>query len=160
MADTVVLVRHGKAESGGTLLPDSARRLTEKGAALLRSWYPDAFEQLLDGEHGAEGISIWASPAVRTMETAAIVCEVLDIPVSSIERADELYYQDTDAILGAICNDTSSILIVVGQNPSSEEAASELTGRVREMAKGEALCLDMAVRSDGKPTVLWDVRPR
>ena len=146
MADTVVLVRHGKAESGGTLLPDTARRLTEKGAALLRSWYPDAFEQLLDGEHGAEGISIWASPAVRTMETAAIVCEVLDIPVSSIERADELYYQDTDAILGAICNDTSRILIVVGHNPSIEEAASELTGRVREMAKGD--------------TVLWDVRPR
>ena len=160
MADTVVLVRHGKAESGGRLLPDAARKLTEKGKKLLREAYPSAFEQLLDEEHGSEGISIWASPADRTMETAAIICEALGIPENAIERADELYSQNTAAILNAILADTSRILIVVGHIPSMEDVASSLTGRLLDMAKGEALCLDMASRRDGAAPILWDVVPR
>lgn len=158
MPGKVVLVRHGQAQARGAV-PDHARELTATGRALLRKAYPEPFGTLLTDGASADDVSVWASAATRAEQTAEVICDVVGIRHGRMSKLGMLTTQDEDAILDAVRRDNSKVLVVVGHSPSLDSVASALSGRLRILTQGEALCLDMtAGRGNGSP-VMWDCRP-
>ena len=72
MVRTVVLVRHGKAESAQKGREDASRPLTAAGLRAIKATYPKTFGLLEDAD-----INIWTSPYTRAFQTAEVVSEVL-----------------------------------------------------------------------------------
>ena len=155
MAKKIVLVRHGQAEPARPMTGDAGRKLTLGGRQMLERAYPEAFSQF-----GADGapVEIWTSSSARTRQTAAVIAGVLGISEDDIFLSGPLTKRDarrtTEELLA--CGHT---VIAVGHHPSIDDVASELTGRMRTMARGEALCLD-ARGGRRRMRVLWDCTPR
>lgn len=158
MADKVILVRHGIAEMRTSIVSDDQRKLTARGKELLLEHYPTVFPSLLEGA-SADSISIMASSAVRTMQTAEIICDVLGVPRSRIFKSHALTVQDEYRAEDEI-RAMEGTVIAVGHSPSLDELASRMSGRMRMMMRGEALCLDMTKNRGRTGTVEWDCRPR
>lgn len=99
-----------------------------------RSILPDGEEQTANvaQKMTAAGIApdaVWASPALRTMQTAEIVVKQL-CPTIEIEIVRPLYsddeYQVADLI--ELCPDTVNCLLIVGHNPLVSRLVSRLSG--------------------------------
>lgn len=151
MPKTIVLVRHGKAESRSILVPDFERKLTAKGRMLLERTYPELFADIARGQ---DPITVLSSGAVRTIETAEVVCEALGVSADDIVVLNDLTNQDEEGIIGEL-RKRDGVVVAVGHSPSIDEVASILTGRMRSMLKGEALALD-AMSSPTRMPVLFD----
>ena len=156
MADKVVLVRHGIAEDRFGLVPDSKRQLTGWGREILEREYPKVFPSLTEG-YAVESIVVLASATERTVQTAEVICDILGKPRESIRQSMALTRQDIDTISDEI-RETDGTVIAVGHSPSIDEVASRMSGRMRLMLRGEALCIDMT--GGGRATVMWDMCPR
>lgn len=158
LADRVVLVRHGMAELISATGTDDGRCLTGRGRAALIKGYPQFFPSLMEGDD-VPSVKVMASSAVRTRQTAEVICDVLGLPSDGIEISRALTAQDDAAIEDEIRQEEGTV-VAVGHSPSMDEVASRMSGRMRTMLRGEALCLDMAGGRNGRGTVLWDCRPR
>jgi phosphohistidine phosphatase len=155
MTKRIVLVRHGQAEPARPMTGDAGRRLTPRGRQMLERAYPEAFAQLAaDGDP----IEIWASSSARTRQTAGMVASALGISEDDVFLSASLTRQDASRVAEELlaCEHT---VVAVGHEPSIGAVASELSGRMRILARGEALCLDAS--GGRRPMdVLWDCVPR
>lgn len=157
MLSKVILIRHGIAQSIWVAGSDDARELTHAGRESLLAAYP---EFLADGSIDPSDVTILASRATRTRQTAGIVAQILGVPEDSVVIASSLSHNASpQPILQDILACDSGTVIAVGHNPSIEDAASCLQGRMRGMSCGEAVCYDVTGRRD-RASVLWDCRPR
>ncbi len=117
----LLLLRHGKAESGSHEVNDHERRLTRHGRAAAAEMGRRI------GEQARVPSVILASDSRRTRETTAAVLE--EIPAGAIELffLPELYLADARAIL-EICDAYASNvarIMVVGHNPGLEVIAAK-----------------------------------
>lgn len=154
-ARTVILVRHGKAQSRDLGLPDVERTLTKAGTQALRAWLPKsaklARELLAEGraevrsgarvglDEGAVPAEVWVSPTERTRQTAAEVVRAYakdgmhDVPVIEHEC---LLRQDFAAFCAELAETSAPCVIAVGHNPFIEDALACLCGVRIECATG------------------------
>lgn len=142
MISKLVLVRHGKAQEQEASLPDAQRQLTAAGLASIEARYPITFGLLADD---ATGVRVWSSPALRAMQTAEVVAEVMG--VSSVETRQSLFSGDIDAFLDELSEEQGTI-IAVGHNPFMAELYERLTGASQELKPGAAASIDMRVVDD------------
>lgn len=115
------ILRHGRAEEGGTGRSDADRRLTQKGRheiAGVAGW-------MVEEEISFDLIA--ASPLVRAQETAAIVADALGIPERLMTWKQLVPGGDADTVCREVdrYNDAGAIL-VVGHQP----LLSSLVGRI------------------------------
>lgn len=155
MPKKVILVRHGQAEDRSSLVPDGQRRLTTEGLEAIERAYSAYF---CDVAGQGEEVTVLASAALRTMQTARVVCRVLGVDEDDIVNLGALTNQNAEWVINDIFS-RDGVVVAVGHSPSIDEVASELSGRLRMMACGEALCLDAEGRYRRMP-VLWDCTPR
>lgn len=127
MIKKLILVRHGKAcglEPGQSdidrQLTDSARTLLASVDGFMRSFY------LLDA-HSASHATIWSSPAVRALQTAAEIDRALGDD-HEIVRVDSLWEQNEDEFLGQLSATDADCLIVVGHIPFMNRIIERLCG--------------------------------
>ena len=100
MVRTLILVRHGKAEKAPDDSSDLYRELTPDGRHALEIAYPRTFSLLED----YDDVNVWSSPAIRAMQTAQVVANVLGVVLGD-ERAQMSQYMDEiQRDLGALCN--------------------------------------------------------
>ncbi len=145
MVRTLVLVRHGKAEKAPDGSSDLYRELTPDGRHALEIAYPRTFSLLED----YDDINVWSSPAIRAMQTAQVVANVLG--VDGIEVDQTLYDQNVDAILAQIATTPEETVVIVGHVPSLDAIASRLLdaiasrllGMTIRLNKGAALALEL-----------------
>lgn len=137
MVRTLVLVRHGKAEKAPDDSSDLYRELTPDGRHALEIAYPRTFSLLED----YDDVNVWSSPAIRAMQTAQVVANVLG--VDGIEVDQTLYDQNVDAILAQISTTSEDTVVIVGHVPSLDAIASRLLGKDIRLNKGAALALEL-----------------
>lgn len=137
MVRTLVLVRHGKAEKAPDDSPDLYRELTPDGRHALEIAYPRTFSLLED----YDDVNVWSSPAIRAMQTAQVVANVLG--VDGIEVDQTLYDQNVGAIFAQISTTSEDTVVIVGHVPSLDAIASRLLGMTIRLNKGAALALEL-----------------
>jgi phosphohistidine phosphatase len=121
------LLRHGDAEEG---FPDSERKLTAKGEQQARA---------AGAALAALGVNLdacVASPKVRAVETARLVCEHLGIEVKLESR---LAGGSFDA--GSLAAGLGEVLLV-GHDPDFSRAVHDLTGARVQLKKGGLAGID------------------
>ncbi|MBQ9042361.1 MAG: CHAD domain-containing protein [Eggerthellaceae bacterium] len=145
MSDTLILMRHGKAQRPSDDLLDMERKLTEAGKRSLSATLPYSLGLL-----SAKGTSVqvWSSPAARAEQTARIMmkaCKRHGADVASdLVLVDALWSQDVDAFLQMVGSCESDVVVAVGHNPFIEEVTAKLTGSHIDFATGGFAAIDMS----------------
>ena len=149
MAQMLVLIRHGKAQTRSPERGDFERTLTEVGRRALVAWMPKSAE-LLKGEPVVkEGgrLEVWASPSARTLETAAIVADcygsVLKAGKLEVVETPCLWSQDVQEFLGLVRESSADVIIAVGHNPFCDDVAAHVCGSAVAFATGGVACLQL-----------------
>jgi phosphohistidine phosphatase len=119
MADgCVLLVRHGRAEDGGSL-GDKARALTPEGRREFRE-----HAKRLPAKISLSGVV--TSPLVRAVQTAEILAEALGI--ADVRVAKQLSTDaDAESLVG-LAREVGTGWALVGHNPTIAEALALLVG--------------------------------
>lgn len=127
MAKTLVLMRHGKAQTRREGLPDFDRPLTRAGRRTLQATLPPS----LGLWPRKTPCAIWTSPALRTAQTADCLAAALKARgtrVTGIEERTCLLDQDLPSFLRELADADVECVAVVGHNPFIEELCALLTG--------------------------------
>ena len=136
----LLLMRHTKAaaEEGQ---PDHERPLTERGvrdARTMGRWLRD---------HGGAPDVVWCSSALRARQTwSAVASELLSTPDVTEPSYLRSIYQagpgDLLDLLRDVPPEVESVLIL-GHNPTMEQALAGLTGEHRDFPTGAVAALDV-----------------
>lgn len=142
MAKTLLLMRHGKAQARREDLPDFDRRLTRAGKRALQA----TLRLPLERRRRETPCSLWASPAVRTMQTAECLETALKaqgIRTNPIEERACLLDQDPEAFLRELADADDGLIACIGHNPFIEEMLALLTGARLHVAPGGIAAMEI-----------------
>lgn len=137
----LILWRHADAEDG---IPDSERKLTEKGAkqaARMAKWLRARL---------ADDAVVFASPATRTQQTAsALTRDFKTVPALGLAATAE------GVLRAAGWPDTDGTVVIVGHQPTlGETAALLLTGATAPWLFKKGAIVWVARRADAATTQL------
>ena len=159
MVETLVLVRHGKAEPGSPTLPDIERSLTSAGRAALAA--PEGFPTIfarLDGPM-REQAELWVSPALRARQTAEEVAAV--IGARPLIEHESLWEQDGVAFLDELAAADARTVIAVGHIPFMNELLDWLTGEAERFSPGGVAAIRLSPTRSASElggTLLWTAK--
>lgn len=110
---TLTLIRHATANNKQTSQQDSERTLNPLGQLQAKN----IAEQLKQKDFLPE--YLLCSPAKRTLQTATVLCQTLQLSTQLIKTDNTLYSGDVEEILTHIgCLTTPKRLCVIGHNPN------------------------------------------
>ena len=145
----LMILRHGNAEP--MQLDDAARELTERGRAQVAWICAQRHKEL------AAVRAIWASPFVRTQQTAQIVAEHLQLPVitESVLVGDTPPQQVLDALGDADAGEFP--LLLVSHQPLVGSLVNGLcgSGNAHPMGTSSLACLSADVWANGCADLDW-----
>lgn len=139
MVRTLVLVRHGKAQTRSGEQPDDRRTLTKAGRRALAARLPRQLSLLESPKDSA--CQLWTSPAARTRQTADMIAKELVLPAATVHTS--LLEQDIPTFLDEVAKSPVPSLIVVGHNPFIEDVVKRLGGRRLQFLPGAAAALTL-----------------
>ena len=154
MVKTLVLVSHGDAEGKGPA-GDIGRRLSDEGRSALEAAYPAAFKPLRD----ATSLALWASPAIRAMQTAAVIADALGLGEGDIDVRDSLYEQDQEEFFAELAQASEEVIVAVGHVPFMRHVAHDLVGPGGGFSKGEVRAIGFEGDGLTGGRLLWSVEP-
>lgn len=118
---TLIILRHGKAETGTATQDDHARRLTPRGqeAAGLMGTYL--------AQQGYRPDKVLCSTAARTSETFAAAQKAYGQPLN-VEYSRKIYHASAEELLKHISDTPENVntLLLVGHNPGLHQLALSL----------------------------------
>lgn len=122
---TLYLVRHAKSSWADSTLADHQRPLNKRG---LRD-APMMGRRLAEKKLRLDGL--WASPALRAVETAHLLAAALKFPKKDIQIHERLYTGLMDELLIEIrsCPEAWKSLLLVSHNPALAECVDYLIER-------------------------------
>src|SRR6185369_15085974 len=117
----LTLLRHAKAETGGSSQDDKARGLTERGVKATE--YIGKYLV----EKGIVPDKVLCSSAIRTTETLVKIERAMNRPLS-VEYMDKLYLASAGEMLNVIAGVSDEVkhLMIVGHNPGLHELCIKL----------------------------------
>jgi len=121
----LLLVRHAKSSWKDSALSDFDRPLNKRGKR-------DApFMGKLLKKNGIKPELVIASPALRALETAEIICREMDFPKEKLIYNKKLYAAGDDEILAVInlVNDSTDTLMIFSHNPGLTDLANMLSDK-------------------------------
>ena len=120
----LTLLRHAHAAPAGTGMSDFDRPLSARGEEQLS----DTGRQLRLLPTAPDVLLV--SAALRTTQTAALVCDALDIAAEQVDHQRDLYLATSAALLRRIRQtaDTVRHVLVVGHNPGISDLIDQLHG--------------------------------
>jgi phosphohistidine phosphatase len=146
----LVLFRHAKAEKGTAQHADCDRQLTVKGQR--KAWAAaGGLRRLL---RTAAGVQVWASPALRSRQTANILAQALgDVPV---QEHPGIYSGDLPDLAEQWRQASDGhVLVIVGHEPHLSDWARQLAGVVLPFKKCSAACFAVRCEGDLSVTFRW-----
>ncbi|MFC5624420.1 SixA phosphatase family protein [Algoriphagus winogradskyi] len=122
----IILIRHGKSDWNNPNLTDHDRPLALRGLNDV----PEMSLRLK--EKGIFPDLILSSTALRAMQTAEIVAEVLHIPKASLAFEKNLYHASYGMILKSIQrqDDSNELIFIVGHNPGMNDFIEFMGGNL------------------------------
>lgn len=142
----VVLVRHGKAESGEEG-DDHGRRLTSRGESDSLDagrWLAGQVDRV---DH------VWVSSATRARQTWEAIHRSLPA-AADVVVARDLYLAGPREVVEHVVSSDLPVQVVVGHNPALEQALMALTGDLRGMRPGSAAVVAVTA-GGGRLVELW-----
>jgi len=129
MSKSLYLLRHAKAITGGILVSDLDRSLSERGVKDVNK----LSHRLAKKEFSLDLILM--SPSVRTITTGQIIANGLRTPHSHLVVNENLYAAEPMTLLKIISSVSKKIdkLMIVGHNPGLMNLASSLAGEPLSM---------------------------
>ncbi len=159
MSDTLILMRHGKAQRPSDDMLDMERKLTEAGKRSLSATLLYSLG-LLSGK--GTSVQVWSSPAARAEQTARIMmkaCKRHGADVASdLVLVDALWSQDADAFLQMVESCESDVVVAVGHNPFIEDVTAKLTGSHIDFATGGFAAIDLSKETTTEGSVSYPGR--
>lgn len=147
----LLILRHGEAEP--MLADDAGRELTERGRAQVAWICKQRATEL------ARVRSIWASPFVRTQQTAGIVADHLALPVTT----EPLLIGDTSPqrVVDALQQAGDFPLLLVSHQPLVGSLLNGLcgSGNAHPMGTASLACLEADVWASGCAELNWLQHP-
>ena len=144
-------VRHGIAED--LAASDFDRALTKRGRRRV------ATSARVMKRLGLEPIRIFSSPRLRALQTAEIIAEALETPVTISEAVNFGFdLGDLRRLTRNLSADDE--VMFVGHNPDMSLLVSELTGVDVSMKKGGLARIDLLGRSVDEGELLWLIAPK
>ncbi|WP_158826387.1 SixA phosphatase family protein [Mucilaginibacter lacusdianchii] len=153
----LLLIRHADAVAyadGGDFyrpLSETGKKAAAKTAAFLPTQH--LIPQL-----------IICSPAVRTVSTAQIITQSLNLPVA--KTIDKIYDADDKTLLSIVneINNEFNFIALIGHNPGISYLSCNLSSEVREVPPGTAIVLnfdteDWACVSNGLGYIVYYFAP-
>lgn len=140
----LALVRHAKAEHGEDRA-DHDRRLTDRGHRTAR----EAGAWLAATMPAPE--RAWVSSAVRAAQTWDGLAE--HVRAGQVRRDRALYLASARDVVDEVTRADVRTMVVVGHNPTMEQALAALTGQLRGMRPGAVALVDLGQR---RLVELWD----
>jgi phosphohistidine phosphatase len=141
----LTLVRHAHAKVQAAAVTDFERPLSRRGRAEAKA---TALRLL---EEAAVPQLLLVSPARRTLQTAQILAQELQIPERQVRQNEVLYLAAPDAIMKVIQSTGPRIehLMIIGHNPGISALANALAPQAHlgEFATAEACTMDLNVRA-------------
>jgi phosphohistidine phosphatase len=124
MSKSLFLLRHAKAVTGGLMIQDIDRPLSDKGIRDANKLANKLVKKSISFD------LILLSPAVRTITTAQIISNGLRSSHSHLVTNDDLYGAETMMLLKIISSVSKKIdaLMIVGHNPGLMNLASFMAG--------------------------------
>ena len=121
----LLLLRHGKSD-WNTDTTDFYRPLNKRGKRDVQRMGEWLDEQKLPTD------LIISSPAIRALTTAEIVCEVMGLPVHSIQTEKRIYEASLSDLRQILLHIPDSIqrLLLIGHNPGFESLLSYLVPNI------------------------------
>ncbi len=155
----VILVRHGEAENGGGLNPDSGRSLTQKGSADI-----EKIGRFIRASH-LKVTQVFHSPYLRTRLTAEILSNEIGFegePISSSELSAGATCNDFLTCLASFSN--SDTILLVGHNPDITQFAAKLLGNHQfseniVFQPGSSMAINVAREKFDQGQILWAISP-
>lgn len=150
MVKTLVLVRHGKAQSHSKGLEDAVRTLTPAGLRAIKATYAKTFS-LLD----KDDVHLWSSPYLRAFQTAQVIADLIED--GNIEGHYSLTRYTCDEFLDELVHTEDRTVIAVGHNPFMEELLFRLLGFRMSFEKGSVAAIRLNMPEDGAPITPEDL---
>lgn len=144
-------VRHGIAED--LAASDFDRALTKRGRRRV------ATSARVIKRLGIEPVRIFSSPRLRSRQTAEIIAEALDLPVT-ISEAVNFGFDLGDLRRLARNFDADDEVMFVGHNPDMSLLVGELTGVDVSMKKGGLARIDVVGRTVDEGELVWLIAPK
>ena len=123
-AKTLFLLRHDMAITGGLLVPDQDRPLSERGLKDANKLGTKLHKKEIHLD------LIVTSPAVRAITTAQIIANKLDMKHTNFLIDPMVYGAEISALLELISGVAKryDVVMIVGHNPSLTDLASHVAG--------------------------------
>ena len=144
-------LRHGIAEDLAT--SDFARELTKRGRRRV------ATSARVMKRLGIAPKEIFSSPRLRARQTAEIVAEALDMPVT-LSEALNFGFELADLRRLTKTLDADDEVMFVGHNPDMSLLVSEITGADLAMKKGGLARIDVIGRALDEGELVWLIAPK
>lgn len=144
-------VRHGIAED--LAASDFDRALTKRGRRRV------ATSAKVMKRLSLEPVRIFSSPRLRARQTAEIIADALDMPVT-ISEAVNFGFDHGDLRRLTQKLDADDEVMFVGHNPDMSLLVSELTGLDLSMKKGGLARIDVLGRSLDEGELVWLIAPK
>lgn len=135
----LTIVRHGKSSWSNIELNDHERPL--KNSGIKRTDKVVKYLRKLDFKPDL----IISSSAVRAYQTAQIIAEGIEYPVSKIQKTDAIYHASVRNIYSEIYSVDNSIasLLITGHNPGFTDFVNEfLEPRIDNLPTTGSVCIE------------------
>lgn len=155
MLGTLILIRHGKAESREVDKPDFDRTLTEKGIHEFTD-FMQVIQPLLKD---VSNLKVWTSPLVRAKETADIFTAAMGM--DEAEEKQFLANGELSALLQDLKAEPDHFQVVcVGHEPFMSIWAKELTGANLPFPKGGMMKIVFDDENSALGKLDWKLAPK
>lgn len=155
MLGTLILIRHGKAESREVDKPDFDRTLTEKGIHEFTD-FMQVIQPLLKD---VSNLKVWTSPLVRAKETADIFTAAMGM--DEAEEKQFLSNGELNALLQELKAEPDHFHVAcVGHEPFMSIWAKELTGANLPFPKGGMMKIVFDDENSAIGKLDWKLAPK
>lgn len=152
----LILIRHAQDEDGAGGFEDLERHLTDKGKKKYHKLMPELKEKLAPLKDRT--LVSWSSPANRTLETAEIAVEELDIEEPSVHEF--IYMGELEKFLDELETvQDDATLLVFGHESTLSEWVEKFTGESRRMRNGSMVSMSVSQKSPLKADLNWQINP-
>lgn len=155
MPTTIVLIRHGKANTAQEGQRDIDRSLTKPGKQSLRNTFPHVLAPLRERYEHTDMV-VLSSPALRACQTAEYVCKALGITDYTTDKV--LMGDNPKAILATARANEHQLVLLVGHTPVIDRVSQLLCGSRLPFKPGAVACFDLIDELNGSTNLRWFVQ--
>ena len=144
---TLYLIRHAKSSWDDPEIDDFERPLNERGKRDAAKMGQRLKEKMLTPD------IVVSSPAIRTLATCKIICEVMGFDQKKLVEVKSLYHASDEEILKVVCSlkdrsgDEEENVLLFGHNPGLTDFANRLLEeKILNIPTAGIVCAELQIK--------------